>query len=474
MSKFSQSVGRKLNSSPTARWTVLAVVSFTMFCGYYISDVMSPLMDALQQQYEWTAAEYGIFTGTYAFFNVFLFLLIWGGIMLDKFGSRLIGFVACLMMIVGCAVKYYAVASPDTFSNQEFFKGTWIQMKPQVFWACVGYSIFGVGIEIAGMTVTKIIARWFKGFEIALAMGVQVSVARIGTTIAIASALPMSVYFGSLSMPILVGLIGLIIGLLSFFVFIAMDIRLDRSIDKTELEKEDEFKMSDIYNIISNKGFWLIALLCVLFYSAIFPFLKYATSLMINKYNLTPELAGIIPSLLPIGAIFLTPIFGGIYDKKGKGVSIMIIGASMLVIVHLLFASPIFNVWWFATFLMLLLGVAFSLVPSALWPAVPKIIPQNQLGTAYGLVFWVQNIGLMLVPMLIGGVLNKYCIVETDANGANLYNFTWPMLIFAGFGILAVFVGFILKYVDKKENYGLQKPNITKENADETVVDLLT
>lgn len=459
MTTISHALGKKLNASPVARWTVLGVVAFTMFCGYYISDIMSPLMDLLTEKFEWTAAEYGIFVGAYGFFNVFLFVLIWGGMLIDKLGSRIIGVIACVLMIVGCAIKYYAMAAPELFQGI-MFENTFFELKKQVFMACFGYAIFGVGIEIAGMTVTKIIARWFNGYEIALAMGLQVSVARIGTTIAIATALPMADYFNSLSTPILIGLAGLCIGLLSFLLFCVLDMRLDRSIGKEELQEEDSFQPSDIIKIISNKGFWLITIMCLLFYAGIFPFLKYATSLMINKYHVDANLAGVIPSLLPIGAIFLTPLFGGIYDKKGHGVTIMIIGAALLVVVHLLFASPFLNVWWFATVLMLLLGISFSLVPSALWPSVPKIIPQNQLGTAYGLVFWVQNIGLMIVPMFIGNVLNKYCIIG-EKDGHLMYNFTLPMVIFAIFGILALFVGLLLKREDKIKGYELEKPNIS-------------
>lgn len=455
-------IRKKLSDSPVARWTVLGVVAFTMFCGYFITDVMAPLMDLLKVEYGWGASEYGLFTGSYGFFNVFLFMLVIGGILIDKFGPRIMGVLSCLMMIVGCAVKYYAVSTPEAFQG-EMFVGSFLQMKTQVFVASIGYSLFGIGVEIAGMTVTKIIARWFKGYEIALAMGLQVSVARIGTSLAMSSALPMAKYFESLSMPILIGLSGLCIGLISFIMFCVMDVKLDKSIGKEEVSKEDEFKFRDILNIIGNKGFWLIALLCVLFYSAVFPFLKYAISLMMNKYAVDESLAGLIPSLLPIGAIFLTPFFGGVYDRKGKGATIMILGAILLTVVHLMFASPLMNVWWFATILMILLGIAFSLVPSAMWPSVPKIIPQNQLGTAYGLIFWVQNIGLMCVPILIGKVLDNYCITGVNAKGSNIYDYTYPMLIFMSFGLLAVIVGLLLKREDKKKGYGLEKPNMSKQ-----------
>lgn len=447
-------IKKKLNDSPVARWSVLALISFTMFCAYFITDVMAPLMDELGKEFGWSATDFGMFNFSYMWINVFLFMLIIGGMALDKIGVRLTGILSCVTMVIGCFIKYYAVANPDAFSGEIF------GLKAQLFVACIGYAIFACGLEMAGITATKAIARWFRGHEIALAMGLQVAVARIGTALALSAALPLAGYFGSLSTPILMGLVGVTIGLVSFLVFCVMDKKLENSIDAVNETPEAPFKVKDILLIVKNRGFWLLALICVLFYSAVFPFLKYAVMLMTNKYGVDPNLAGSIPAMLPIGAIFLTPLFGGIYDKLGKGVTLMISGALLLVVVHLLFALPILNVWWFAAFLMILLGVAFSLVPSAMWPSVPKIIPQNQLGTAYGLIFWVQNIGLGGVPLLIGWVLNEYCIIGKTEDGGTIYDFQIPMLIFAIFGILAVFVAFLLKREDAKKGYGLEKPNI--------------
>ena len=227
------------------------------------------------------------------------------------------------------------------------------------------------------------------------------------------------------------------------------------------LEPEEPFRMKDIVYIITNKGFWLIALLCVLFYSAVFPFIKYAADLMVQKYNVDPKLAGTIPGLLPIGAIILTPLFGSLYDRIGKGATLMIIGSVMLIFVHTMFALPILNIWWFATIIMIILGFAFSLVPSAMWPSVPKIIPEKQLGTAYALIFWVQNWGLMGVPLLIGWVLNTYCKGPV-VDGAQTYDYTLPMTIFALFGVLALIVALMLKAENKKKGYGLEEANIQK------------
>ena len=290
-------------------------------------------------------------------------------------------------------------------------------------------------------------------------MGLEMATARIGTMLAMAVTVPFAKYFQSVSAPVLLCLIMLCIGTISYMVYIVMDRKLEASMSAEEEEKEEPFRMSDVFLIIKNKGFWLIALLCVLFYSAVFPFFKYATDLMVNKYHVEQELAGFIPSLLPLGTLFLTPFFGNLYDRKGKGATIMIIGAVMLIGVHLLFALPILNEWWFATLVMIVLGIAFSLVPSAMWPSVPKIIPEKQLGTAYALIFWVQNWGLMGVPALIGWVLDTYCKLDTT-NGGPAYDYTLPMIIFCCFGIVALFIAVMLKREDKKKGYGLELPNI--------------
>ncbi|MGL4293774.1 MAG: MFS transporter, partial [Bacteroidales bacterium] len=330
----------------------------------------------------------------------------------------------------------------------------------QVLAAGLGFAIFGVGVEVAGNTVSKIIVKWFTGYEIALALGIQVALARIGTAAALSLSLPIARHMGHLSYPILFAAVLLCIGTLSFMVYNVMDRKLDNSMEATGSEDgEDGFHLRDIRLIINNKGFWLIAILCVLFYSGVFPFLKFATKLMIYKYNVDPDLAGNIPALLPFGTILLTPLFGSLYDRLGKGATLMTIGSVMLASVHFLFALPILDEWWFAVFIMLVLGVAFSLVPSAMWPSVPKIVPQSQLGTAYSLIFYIQNIGLMLVPMLIGWVIDKYAKIDLP-DGTVTYDYEIPMIIFTSFGVAAILVALLLKVVNKKEGYGLEEPNM--------------
>lgn len=448
-------INQKLSNSAVARWSVLALVSFTMLCGYFLTDVLSPLKPMLEERMLWDSTDFGFFNSAYGWFNVFLLMLIFGGIILDRKGVRFTGVTSCMLMLIGCAVKYAAVAEILTGSSEI------LGFKPQVFYAALGFAIFGVGVETAGITVSKIIVKWFKGKELALAMGLQVATARIGTMMAMAVTVPYAKYFDSVSAPVLLCLIMLCIGTVAFFFYTFVDKRYDKEIAATApADAEEGFKISDIALIFKNRGFWLIAVLCVLFYSAVFPFIKYATDLMVNKYNVDGELAGIIPSLLPLGTLFLTPLFGSIYDRKGSGVTMMIIGAAMLIGVHVLFALPLLNYWWFATIIMIVLGIAFSLVPSAMWPSLPKIVPDKQLGTAYALIFWVQNWGLMGVPALIGWVLDKYCKIEGAEAGSPSYDYTLPMSIFAIFGVLALIVAFMLKHENSKRGYGLEEPNI--------------
>ena len=450
---MTEKIQQKLSDSKVARWSVLALVAFTMLTGYILTDVMSPLKPMLEEQLGWNSTEYGFFTSAYGWFNVFLFMLIIGGIILDKMGVRFTGLASCVLMIIGCGIKYWAIS--DAFSME----GELFGWKAQVMVAALGYALFGVGVETAGITVSKIIVRWFKGKEMALAMGLEMATARLGTAMALSITVPFATYFQSIAAPILLCLIMLCIGLITFLVFCVMDRKLDASAGAEEEEAEEPFRLKDILVIVTSKGFWLIALLCVLFYSAVFPFLKYATDLMVNKYAVDPELAGNIPAILPFGTILLTPFFGNLYDRKGKGATIMMYGALMLIGVHLLFTLPILNEWWFATIVMIVLGIAFSLVPSAMWPSVPKIIPEKQLGTAYAMIFWVQNIGLSMVPLLIGWILDTYCKVD-NGTGKIGDDYTLRMAVFTGVGSWALFIAILLEREDKGKGYGLELPNI--------------
>ena len=455
---LTQKIRKRLNDSPAARWGALLIVSFTMMCGYFITDIMAPLEDLLTKSpaeggLGWTSGEYGFFSGAYGYINVFLLMLFFGGIILDKCGIRFTGIISCALMLAGALLKWYAI---DT----EFGSATLFGYPMQVTLAALGFAIFGMGAEITGITVTKMIAKWFTGHELALAMGLQVAMARIGTAAALACSLPIAKAFDSISSPMLIGSALLCIGLLSYLVYCVMDKKLDASLAASSDEEEESFKFSDLKFILTNKGFWLITLLCLMFYAGVFPFLKFATKLMIYKYEVAPDVAGLIPAMLPFGTILLTPVFGSMYDRIGKGATLMIIGSLLLTVVHVLFALPILSYGWFAIIVMILLGIAFSLVPSALWPSVPKIIPMKQLGSAYAIIFYIQNIGLSMVPVLIGWVIEKYSTIE-GANGIT-YDYTIPMTIFAVFGVIAIVIAAVLKKEDAAKHYGLEESNIKK------------
>jgi len=460
---MTKKISSTLRESPVARWTALGVVAFTMLCGYYLSDAISPLKPMLERELGWNSSDFGIFRFAYGWLTVFAFMLIFGGILLDKLGIRITGIAATITMVVGTAIKYWAIT--DTSLIGVKWHVLWFDMNAQVLLVSLGFSLFCLGVEVSGITVSKIIVKWFKGKEMALAMGLEMATARLGTAAALFASPIIAEYF-HLSTPVLIGLIMLIIGFLAFVMYTFMDVKLDKSLKENGEwvdDKEDVFKISDIGFIIKNKGFWLIAILCVLFYSAVFPFLNYAADLMVNKFGVSEKFAGAIPSLLPFGTIILTPFFGNLYDKKGKGATIMIIGAMLLIFVHALFSVPMLNQQFVAIFLIVVLGIGFSLVPSAMWPSVPKIIPEKQLGSAYALIFWIQNIGLMFIPLTIGWILDKYCVTERIiVNGQTItrYDYTLPMLLFTFLGILALIVAFMLKAEDKKKGYGLELPNI--------------
>lgn len=390
-----------LRDSKKARWTALVIVSLSMFGAYYFNYALSPVKPMLESVLGWNSSDFGIYTSSYTWFNVFLFMLIFSGIVLDKMGVRFTGIAATLMMAVGTGLNYWALI--HVFPDGAMIFG----IKTQVIISAIGFGIFGVGTEAGGITVSKAIVKWFKGKEMALAMGMQMSIARLGTAVALGIALPMAKAY-SYSSPVLLAFVFMLIAFTAFIIYTFMDKKLDASIAESTKGNvaDDDFKLKDILFIIRNKGFWYIAILCVLFYSAVFPFLFYATDLMINKYQVNPNLAGLIPMLLPFGTIFLTPLFGTVYDKKGKGATIMIIGSIILIFVHSILAIPFLNAWWLAASMVIILGIGFSLVPAAMWPSVPKIIPEKQLGTAYAVIFWIQNIGLWAIPLLLGIVLN--------------------------------------------------------------------
>ncbi len=455
---MTKAIQQKLSDSAAARWTALLIVSVTMMFGYFFTDVMSPLESLLTASkgaddglgLGWTSGEYGWFSGAYGLMNVYLLLLFFGGLILDKFGIRFTGVMSTGLMFVGATIKWWAVGSDFGDATVWVPFGGVVQM--QVALAGLGFAVYGVGCEIAGITVSKVIVKWFTGHELALAMGLQVALARVGTAVALGASLPMAKALGGVSAPVGMGAACLCIGVIAFLVYNVMDRKEDNSAAAVASEPEEGFKFADLKILFCNRGFWCITFLCLMFYAGVFPFLKFATKLMIFKYGVDPELAGLIPAMLPFGTIILTPLFGSVYDKYGKGATLMIMGAVLLTLVHVIFALPVGN-WFLAIIAMIILGVAFGLVPSAMWPSVPKIIPMKLLGTAYAVIFYIQNIGLSMVPMWIGAVNEK----NTDATG--YIDYTETMTIFACFGAVSIVIAILLLLEDRKKKYGLQLPN---------------
>ena len=452
---MSEAIRHRLNDSPFARWTVLIIVATAMMMGYFVNDVMSPLETLLEMPRSqgglgWTPSDYGFFSGAGSFINVFLLMLFFSGLILDKMGIRFTGVLACSLMALGTLLKLYGVTT-DFGTEEIIFFG--FQLPKSVAVASLGFAIFGVGYEMTGITVSKAMVRWFTGHELALAMGIQLAMARLGTAAALSISAPIARHF-TLSTPLLVSLAFLIIGLLAFLVFCVMDRKLDdygqRTMESDDNNQhEDEFHWGDIIITLRNPGFWLITLFCVLFYSAVSPFLKFSTKLMVMKYGVDTDLAGFFSSIAPFGTILMTPLFGLINDRYGKGVTLVITGALMLTAVHFGFSLPMHSST-IAIALMVTLSIGYSLAPAALWPCVPKIIPLKCLGTAYSMIFFIQNFGRAVIPMCVGRAN------ETDPS------YTTSMLIFGFTALGAALTAIAMMIVDRKKHYGLQLPNIKK------------
>ena len=530
-----------LRDNAAIRWIALLLLALAMFCSYIFMDILSPIKDLMQETRGWDSTAFGTMQGSETFLNVFVFFLIFAGIILDKMGVRFTAVLSGTVMLVGALIKWYAVDDAFVGSSLE----TWFtnnlnyiplfdeigvspfyrEMPASAKLAAIGFMIFGCGVEMAGITVSRGIVKWFKGREMALAMGSEMALARLG----VATCMIFSPFFAKLggnvdvSRSVAFGVVLLCIALIMFIVYFFMDKKLDAQTGEAE-EKDDPFKISDLGKILSSMGFWLVALLCVLYYSAIFPFQKYAVN--IRQCNLTLQLpengsfwagdsvtiiqylimlvvagfsfssnfmknttlkslfmaiAGValviycymgymrgtaesIFAVFPLLAVAITPILGNYVDKKGKAASMLMIGSLLLIACHLTFAFvlPLFKGnaiggTIVAYITILVLGASFSLVPASLWPSVPKLVDEKIIGSAYALIFWIQNIGLWLFPLLIGKVLDKTNIGVEDATKLD---YTWPLVMLACLGIAAFLLGVILKSWDKKKQLGLEDPNI--------------
>lgn len=546
---------KKLSDSPAWRWTALLLLALAMFCSYIFMDILSPIKDLMQSTRGWDSTAFGTMQGSETFLNVFVFFLIFAGIILDKMGVRFTAVLSGAVMLVGAIINWYAVTESFMGSSLEnwfnnnlnyipgfdelgispFYEG----MPASAKFAAIGFMIFGCGVEMAGITVSRGIVKWFKGKEMALAMGSEMALARLG----VATCMIFSPVFAKLggdidvSRSVAFGVVLLMIALIMFLVYFVMDKKLDAQTGEAE-EKDDPFKISDIGKILRSSGFWLVALLCVLYYSAIFPFQKYAVNMlqcnltftevdpnsfwatntvtviqycimlvvaaaafMSNfsknvkmKYTLLAvaiislvvfcymgymrQSAETVFAVFPLLAVGITPILGNYVDHKGKAATMLILGSVLLIACHLTFAFilPMFKGNMvggtiIAYITILVLGASFSLVPASLWPSVPKLVDAKIIGSAYALIFWIQNIGLWLFPILIGKVLdstNPQLVADlqsgaiTQEVAAISYDYTAPLVMLACLGIAALLLGFVLKIIDKKNGYGLEKPNITE------------
>lgn len=470
---------RTLRDNAVVRWLVLLALAFTMFFAYMFVDVLSPLKTQLDSVLGWDSMIFGTYAGSEFFINVFCLFLIFAGIILDKMGVRFTAILSGSLMVLGAGIKVYALS---TYFNQGGFLFDALNsfapnFPPSAKLSCVGFAIFGMGTEMGGVTVSRAIVKWFKGYEMAMAMGLEMAIARLGV---------WAVFFSSprihdrmmsrlgdvtgmeaipaVQAPVLFIFVLLCIGLFLYIVYGIFDKKLDRQVSEdTLVEPEEPFRFADLKLVFGSKVFWLVALLCVLYYSAIFPFQKFATNMLESNLGLSAKNASTIFSFFPIGAMVLTPALGLFLDRKGKGATMLIFGSILMIACHSLFALYPFDngalSYWIALAAIILLGISFSLVPAAMWPSVPKLLDDKILGSAYSAIFFIQNIGLMTVPMVIGSILNA---TNPGAEAGARLNYTPAMLVFASFGVLALIISIILKTYDKKMGYGLEEPNIKK------------
>ncbi|MBR1889933.1 MAG: MFS transporter [Alloprevotella sp.] len=473
-----ETITKTLRDNAVARWTALVLLAAAMFFGYIFVDVLSPLKDLLQEQRGWDSNAFGHFAGSETFLNVFVFFLIFAGIILDKMGVRFTAILSGLVMFIGGAINYYAVSEMFAGSALEQTIDGWLNL-PETWWnitpfyvgmpasaklSAVGFMVFGCGVEMAGITVSRGIVKWFRGKEMALAMGLEMAIARIGVAVVMVGS-PLIAKLGgniSVSRPVAFSVLLLLIGLISFITYSFMDKKLETQEGNTE-EKDDPFKISDLKYIFTSRVFWLVALLCVLYYSAIFPFQKYAVNMLQCNLGYTADQAGLVFSVFPLGAAAITPFLGNFLDRKGKGATMLMLGALLMIVCHLSFAFlvPATQSTVLTLASIVLLGISFSLVPAALWPSVPKLVKPQLIGSAYAVIFWIQNIGLYAFPMIIGAVL---VAVNPGQEDPLKLNYTVPMCIFASLGVFALILGLLLKVEDRRKHYGLEEPNIKKEN----------
>ena len=538
---MSENVQKTLRDSVALRWLALILLAGAMFCSYIFMDILSPIKDLMWDTKGWDSTAFGTMQGSETFLNVFVFFLIFAGIILDKMGVRFTAILSGAVMLIGATINWYALTDMfagsalevwfndhlnyipgfDELGVSPFYQG----MPASAKFSAIGFMIFGCGVEMAGITVSRGIVKWFKGREMALAMGSEMALARLGVATCMIFS-PMFARLGgevSVSRSVAFGVVLLMIALVMFIVYAFMDKKLDSQTGEAE-EKDDPFKLSDLGKILSDSGFWLVALLCVLYYSAIFPFQKYAVNMLqcnlvfhqvdptsiwasntvtiiqyiimlvvaacafasnfsknkVAKYGLMGlaivslvvfcymgymrQSAETVFAVFPLLAVGITPILGNYVDHKGKAATMLVLGSLLLIACHLTFAFvlPAFKgsevggiIVAYLT--ILVLGASFSLVPASLWPSVPKLVDEKIIGSAYALIFWIQNIGLWLFPLLIGKVLDA---TNPGVTNQDQLDYTAPLVMLASLGVAALVLGLVLKVVDKKKGLGLEEPNI--------------
>lgn len=450
-------LGKTMRDKAVVRWAILLLVSFTMAANYYVYDALTPIQDKLREFLHFSGTDFGVVVGFYAFPNTFLLMAVLGGVILDRIGIRITGMVFVAFMVFGAWLTWYGAT--DYYNNGGFgyhFMGSfWTSFSPAVKMMALGMLFFGLGAETGIVVFNKIIVKWFKGKELALAFAVNLGIARLGTAFAI----KMGPRFAATNWinPLWIAALLMSIGLVAFLIYLLNDIRLDnqdRRLTSTMDEPQEKFRVSDITGLFS-RSFIFITTLCVVFYAAFFPFLKFAPDFFLNKYQVSAETSGDITFWLPIGTVIFTPIFGWFVDFRGKAASLMILGSLIVIMVHFMFAFTTLNPY----VLCILLGIAFSLVPAAMWPSVARIVEEKRLGTAYGMMFSLQNLGLFAVPILAGWITD---ISNKGHAAGTALNYTPTMITFGTFGFLALFFAFLLKAEDKKSGFGLELPTVKK------------
>ncbi|MCD4834537.1 MAG: MFS transporter [Bacteroidales bacterium] len=447
-----ETLKKNLNDSKYLKWIVLVLVGFVLFTNYYFYDAFSPLFSLLRSEFGFTNTQYGFFSSAYSIPNTFLAMAVIGGIILDRFGVRPTGFMFISFMTFGALLTAYGAS--DMYRAGGFgytaLSNIFPQYSPELKMMLIGRFFYGLGAETSIVVISKILVKWFKGKNLALAFGLKVGFGRLGTFLALRIQPSLVNAENGLNVAIWFAGMLVLIGLLVFIVYMVLDIKLDKQIlQKNKISEKDKFKFSDIVGLLSNKGYLYIALICVTFYSAVFPFNQFAPDFFLNKFGVSLENSGKIASWMPAATAAMTPLIGIFIDRIGKGVTLMIYGSLILLVVHLSFAFTMFSPY----VLMILLGIAFSLVPASMWPTMVSMVKDSQIGTAYGLMYSIQNLGLWGFPILAGVILDA-----TNPGDPEVLNYTYVILMFASLGLLGLFFSLMLKRNDKKYGLGVDQP----------------